>query len=110
MVIQQGYFADTDALRNDMTAYHPEIKLVDFEIYSLGAFNECYNRNGILAVVDCWEHVHPLMKVIPVEWEYQMSYGLLYSREPAPHVRDFLEIVKRIQQDNDVGYEPHGIC
>lgn len=38
--------------------------------------------------------MHPLLKVIPVEWEHEIPYGLLHSPEPSEVVRRFLEAAK----------------
>ncbi len=38
-------------------------------------FNRCENSNNILLAVKNWESVHPLIKMIPVEW----NYGIIYK-------------------------------
>jgi hypothetical protein len=35
-------------------------------------------------------NVHPLLKVIPVEWEYSISYGLLHNQAPSELVKRFI--------------------
>lgn len=35
------------------------------------------NSNDILLAIPGWSNVHPLLKVIPAEWEHSISFGLL---------------------------------
>lgn len=85
-----------DELRDDLWKNHPQIHIVDFDIYSLEIFNRCENSNDVLLCVEPWANVHPLLKVIPVEWDYSMPYGLLHSPKPSTTVAKFLEAVKNI--------------
>ena len=64
--------------------------MTDFDIYSVEVFNRCENSNDILMAVENWKDVHPLLKVIPVDWKYTIPYGILYSQEPSPLVKRFL--------------------
>ncbi|MFQ9896295.1 MAG: hypothetical protein ACLRWA_09080 [Lachnospira sp.] len=49
--------------------HHPQIHIVDFDFYSMDVFNRCENTNDVLLAIPGWATVHPLLKVIPVEWE-----------------------------------------
>ena len=65
-----------DELRDDIWQNHSEIHIIDFDFYSVDIFNRCENSNDVLMAVQAWEHVHPLLKVIPVEWDHSIPYGL----------------------------------
>lgn len=41
-----------------------------------------------------WANVHPLLKVIPVEWDHSIPYGLLHSPHPSRTVKHFLAAVQ----------------
>ena len=43
-----------------------------------------------------WQYVHPLLKILPVDWKYTIPYGLLHAPEPSPVVRKFLQAVDKI--------------
>lgn len=45
-----------------------------------------------------WEGVHPLMKLIPVDWNYGMPFGLLYSEEPDSKVQKLLDAIRQIKE------------
>ena len=69
---------------------------MDFDFYNVDVFNRCENGNDVLMAVPVWDNVHPLLKVIPVEWDYSIPYGLLHSREPSATVRKFLSALQKV--------------
>lgn len=38
------------------------------------------------------------MKMIPVEWDYGMPFGLMYSRKPDKKVRKLLQAIEKIKE------------
>lgn len=85
-----------DRLRDDIWQNHGDINIVDFDFYSVDVFNRCENSNDVLMAVQVWENVHPLLKVIPVEWDYSIPYGLLHSQTPSPTVKKFLSALQKV--------------
>ena len=69
--------------------------MVDFDIYSVDIFNRCENSNDVLMVVENWKDVHPLLKFIPVDWNYTIPFGILYSLDPSALVVRFLKALKK---------------
>ena len=94
MLMHRGWSKFVDELRNDLWANHPQINIVDFDFYSVNVFNQCENSNDILMVTRNWENIHPLIKIIPVEWDYTIPFGLLYSQQPSRMIQQFLTAVK----------------
>lgn len=97
MLIHRGWSHYVDKLRDDLWMNHPQIKIIDFEFYNVSVFNQYENSNDILMAIDSWQSVHPLLKIIPVEWDYSIPYGLLHSPEPTKTVQDFLSIIQTIK-------------
>ena len=87
-----------DELRHDLMDGHPEIKLIDFDFYDTEAFNECDRKNALLMAVPQWEAVHPLLKILPVRWDYTVPYGLLYGHKPSAPVKRFLHALAQITE------------
>lgn len=79
-----------DALRDDIWKNHPKIRIVDFEFYNMDVFNRCESTNDILLAISGWANVHPMLKVIPVDWNFSIPYGLLHSPAPSETVERFL--------------------
>lgn len=55
-------------------------------------FNQCANEDLTLATLALWGGVHPMLKTLPTDWKC----SVLHSPEPAEHVREFLEAIKEV--------------
>ncbi len=97
MLMQRGWSYYGDKLRDYITEEHPEIKIVDFDLYNVEAFNRCENNNEVLLAFKSWESVHPLIRIIPVEWDYTMPFGILHSKEPSEKVRRLIKAINKIK-------------
>ena len=96
MMIHRGWCRHMDDLRDDLTENHPQVNLVNFDLYDVGVFNRCEENKDILVVIKSWSMVHPLMRVIPVEWDHVMPVGILYSPQPTEVVRRFLSALETV--------------
>ena len=104
MMIHPGWCQHMDELRRNLTENHPQIHLVDFDLYDVGIFNQCEQRRDVLISIKSWSMVHPLMKVIPVEWDddYTMPVGILYSPQPTEVVKRFLSALKEVLDSSKI--------
>lgn len=84
-----------DLLRDALWENHPQVQIIDIDFYNIEGFNQCENNNCILMAVPKWQYVHPLLKILPVDWEYTIPYGLLHSPKPSPMVKGFLQAIKK---------------
>ncbi len=98
MLMRREWSHYVDELRDDIWQNHSQIHIVDFDFYSMEAFNRCENSNDVLLAIPGWANVHPLLKVIPVEWDHSIPFGLLHSPKPSGIVKQFLEAVKEAVQ------------
>lgn len=96
MLMRRGWSKYIDELREDLQQNHPRINIADFDFYSLDVFNHCESSNDVLLAIHNWANVHPLLKIIPVEWEHSIPFGLLHSKEPSEGVKRFLSVLKKI--------------
>ena len=95
VLMRRNWSMYVDRLRDDIWQNHPQINIIDFDFYDVNVFNRCENGNDILMAVSVWENVHPLLKIIPVEWKHSIPYGLLHSQQPSDTVKRFLEATKK---------------
>ena len=77
----------------------PQINIVDFDFYGMDIFNRCENTNDVLLAIPGWANVHPLLKVIPVEWNHCIPYGILHSPTPTPTVQQFLDAAEKVSKE-----------
>lgn len=88
LLMHRGWSHYVDQLRDDIWQNHNQISIIDFDFYN------------VLLAIPGWSMVHPLLKVIPVEWEHRIPYGLLYSPRPSETVKKFLTAVQTALQQN----------
>jgi DNA-binding transcriptional LysR family regulator len=93
MLIRRGWNTYTDKLRDFAIAQ--SMPIVDFDFYNLAVFNRCANEDYALMAFDFWKHSHPLIKILPVEWDFTVPYGLLYSPVPSEPVARFIAAVEK---------------
>lgn len=94
MFITEGWNTYIDEMR---TALSQEgIKIIDFDFFSLNAFNRAVKENIPIIAIDGWDNIHPLLKIIPIERNFEVPYGIMYSKEPSKQVKKFIDIVKAI--------------
>ena len=91
LLMRRDWSHYVDQLRDDLWQNHSQIHIVDFEFYNMSIFNRCENSNDVLLAIPGWANVHPLLKVIPVEWDHSIPYGLLHAPHPSETVKRFLE-------------------
>ena len=103
MLMRRGWSRYVDLLRDDLWKNHPQICIIDFDFYDMAAFNQCENNQCVLMAVDNWRYVHPLLKILPVDWGYTIPFGLLHSPAPSPIVRQFLKAVETVVSGQPAG-------
>lgn len=96
MLMHRDWSHYVDLLRDDLWKNHPQIHIVDIDFYDVEVFNRCENNNYVLMAIDNWRYVHPLLKILPVDWGYTIPFGLLHAPEPSPIVRKFLKAVEQV--------------
>lgn len=100
MLMHRGWSNYVDMLRDDIWKNHPQINIVDFDFYSVDVFNVCENGNHVLMAIRNWQNVHPMLKILPIDWKYTIPFGLLHSPQPSEKVEKFLEAVKEITENS----------
>lgn len=99
LLMHRGWSHYVDMLRDDLWQHYPQINILDFEFYGMDVFNRCENTNDVLLAIPGWANVHPLLKVIPIEWDHSIPYGILHSPEPTPTVQRFLDAAKEVSRE-----------
>lgn len=96
MMVQKGDSGVNDFIRNDLTLHHPQIKIEDTPpFYDLSVFNRCAETDNVLLTIECWQNVHPGLVTIPIDWDYSIPYGILYSLDPPEDVQQFISEISQ---------------
>ena len=97
MMIPRGDSGVNDYIRNDLEKNHPQIAIEDTPLhYDMSVFNRCAETNKVLLMTECWQDVHPGLVSIPVNWDYSIPYGLLYSADAPKDVLRFVECAEKL--------------
>ena len=91
MMVRRGDSKTNDLIRRDLERNHPQIQIEDTPpFYDLSVFNRCAETGKALLTIACWQEVHPALISLPVEWDYCIPYGLLYSFDAPADVLRFV--------------------
>ena len=94
MIIRRGWSRYMDEVRDFLSS--KPVNLIDFDFYDVDVFNRCEQQKNVMLVIEKWSCVHPMMKVIPVDWEYTIPFGILYPPEPSKMLSRFLDAVRQV--------------
>lgn len=96
MLVRRGLAPVVDAIRDEIQQSHPLIRILNAgDLYSMKVFNTCAAEGFLIEVPGLWDHVHPSIRVLPMDWDYTMSFGILYAKEPTDAMNSFITEVKR---------------
>ena len=95
IVVKSGDALYLDDLREMLKMSHPQIIFEDAHyFYDIETFNTCEATGSLLLTLDAWSDIHPSLVTLPVEWNFTVPYGLLYSPNISNEATDFLNIIK----------------
>lgn len=95
MLVRAGASPVMDAIRADALA-HPGVTVIDTpSFYTLDTFNACVREGCLMETLDAWEGVHPGVVTLPMAWDYTVPYGIVYAKDPAPHLARFVDAIAR---------------
>ena len=94
LFIRRGWNIYVDNLRDKLEA--SGVRTEDFEMFNISAYNRAVTENMPIITVEGWEDVHPLLKLIPADWEDCIPFGVFYSPTPTKLVKKFIDLVSRI--------------
>ena len=95
MLIKRGDSTVLNEIRDDILERHPQIRIVDApNFYDTSVFNECEQMNYLMETLDIWADVHPSLVTLPMEWDYEMPYGIVYAKKPSKSMKAFINAVE----------------
>ena len=94
LFIRRGWNKYIDDLRDKLEA--KGVKTEDFEMFNISAYNRAVTGNMPIITVEGWEDVHPLLKLIPADWEDSVPFGVFYSPTPTKLVKKFVGLLSSI--------------
>jgi DNA-binding transcriptional LysR family regulator len=96
VLVKRGESLVLDRLRDEIQAKHSEIRIIDTpNFYDADVFNKCGQMNYVMETLDIWADIHPSLVTIPVEWDYEVPFGIVYANEPSKAVMAFIDTIKK---------------
>ena len=94
LFIRRGWNVYVDNLRDKLEA--TGVKTEDFAMFNISAYNRAVTENTPIITVEGWEDDHPLLKLIPADWEDSIPFGVFYSPKPSKLVKRFIDLLRSI--------------
>lgn len=96
LLLKKGVSAVVDQIRAEMER-HPHIHITDLNhLYDIDSFNRAIQTNSLIEIPDVWHDVSPEVKAVPMTWDYQIPYGLLYRKKPTQSMQRFIAMLKKL--------------
>ena len=91
ITVRSGDALQLDEFREKLKMTHPQIVFEDAHyFYDLETFNTCEITGSLLLTLDAWADIHPSLVTLPVDWDFTVPYGLLFSQNVSDEAADFL--------------------
>ena len=97
ITVKSGDTLQLDEFREKLKMTHPQILFEDAHyFYDLETFNTCEVTGSLLLTLDAWSDIHPSLITLPVDWDFSVPYGLLFSKNLTDEAASFLKDIKSI--------------
>ena len=94
MLVKKGASPVIDSIRSEIDARHPDITIIDAPyFYSISTFNQGEREGFLMETLDVWKDIHPGFVTLPMEWQYQIPYGLFYSKHSSDKMNRFIDFL-----------------
>ena len=94
MLVKRGVSSVLDEMRDEIMTLHKDIKIVDIPVlYDTSIFNECVKNVCLMETPDIWSGIHPSLITVPMQWKYEMPFGIIYARDITQEFRKFIELI-----------------
>ena len=102
MLVKPGWSSTTTKLREDLAKNHPNTEIIDLDYYDVDTFRYCDDNGILLPVIKQTRGSHPLTKMLPIEWDYTVPFGILYSKNPTETTKKLINAFKEVAEHNDI--------
>lgn len=96
VTVKSGDATELDEFREKIKMTHPQILFQDAHYYyDLETFNACEATGSLLLTLDAWTDIHPSLITLPLDWEFSVPYGLLFSQDLSGDAAAFLSTIMK---------------
>lgn len=91
-----GVSQELDDFRAEVTGRYPTVQIIDSSYYGVDIFTLCEMNPYVLITQPVYSDIHTNLVSIPLETDYTLPYGLIYSLTPSPAVRKFIQAAEKV--------------
>ena len=84
-----------DVLVGDLRDFHSRIEIVHYDVITMAFLEELSSCEDFLLVSQHMDLSSFGLNVLPVDWNYKVQYGLVYSQKPESKVEDLIRILEK---------------
>lgn len=96
----KGFNKNFDMLREDMRAFHKKIHLTDIPFYDKRYF-DAVKEGALMVSCPLWEDFASDLQQKKVIWNYDIRYGLVYSKQKTEKTERFVQAVASAKKKKD---------
>lgn len=97
LLLKSGVSTTIDAIRQQLLQRRSTVALRNLnQFYDLSSFNQSVEQNSLIEVISPWATIHPNLKLLPMDWHYQIPYGLVYAKHPSPEIQKFVKLTAQL--------------
>ena len=91
MLVKCGVSPVLDMIRDEIITSRPEITVIDIpSLYDTSIFNRCAEECCLMETLDIWSDIHPSIITLPMQWKYDMPFGIIYPKNPSQALKTFI--------------------
>ncbi len=96
LLLRKGISAVIDQMREEIGRHH-NIHVLDLDhLYDIESFNLAIQSNSLIEIPSVWQNVNPEVKAVPMNWDYQIPYGLLYRKNASQNMQGFVSAIREL--------------
>lgn len=84
-----------DILVGDLRDFHSRTDIVRYDVITMAFLEELSTSEDFLLVSEHMDLSSFGLNVLPVDWNYKVQYGLVYSQKPESKVEDLIRILEK---------------
>lgn len=101
MMSSRGHSSGFDSIRDILSQEGVETEIIDTEYYDINKFATCELNNYLMVTLDVWSDIYPSMRTYPLDTDFFVPYGLLYSLNPTEEVLHIIETAKAMVEEGN---------
>lgn len=102
MMYKKGITECDDALREQLLACVPHVRIIDLDNYDSSIATRCILEDAVVMAYSMYAKQFTNLVTLPVSWDIPIKIGLGYHKRCRPIVKEFVETAKELYSNNEL--------